>query len=98
MQTAPRCALRASSAKSARATRLSREYSVCMCMSSRMRSIVASVRQFACPRAKSGSDVLLFGTAEREDLDDSLHVVGPPSLEGGVAHEEDRPRGSARLE
>src|SRR5688572_14028208 len=36
MQTAPSCAFRASSAKSARATRLSREYSVCMCISSRI--------------------------------------------------------------
>src|SRR5436309_501153 len=38
MQTAPSFAARASSAKSANPTRLSREYSVCMCMSSRMRS------------------------------------------------------------
>src|SRR5947209_2200030 len=68
MQTAPSCACRAIAANSVRGTRLSREYSVCMCMSRRTRS---TLRPAACampPRSSTLRSVRGVGLAFGERL------------------------------
>src|SRR5439155_9806443 len=99
MHTASSCALRASSAKLASATRLSREYSVCMCMSRRTRSMRRESAAGGVPRPKSGPDALhVVDPAESEDLDDFRYVVGPRGVGRRGTHPQGRPRSSARVE
>src|SRR5438552_16929284 len=93
MQTAPSSAFRASSAKLARATRLSREYSVCMCMSSRTRSI-----KRVCGSSRAAGDsgpgrLHIVSAREREDVNHLANVVAEGGLRRGVTPQQHRPGG-----
>src|SRR5437868_1772424 len=100
MHTAPSCALRASSAKSAKATRLSREYSVCICMSSLMRSMPHERAAVRVPFAEtSGRDAVhVVACAECEDVDDLPYLIGPGAIFRRIAHQQSRPRRRARIQ
>src|SRR5437762_10859084 len=76
MRTAPSCAFWASSAKSARTTRLSRECSVCMCMSRRMRSTSTAV---ACAVPRLGQTVAVR-TSRLEAFSDGVFAIAATLL------------------
>src|SRR5207245_4019328 len=76
MHTAPSCAFRARSAKSASRTRLSREYSVCICMSSR---ICSTVSDLACAVPGLGQTVAVR-TSRLEAFSDGVFAIAATLL------------------
>src|SRR3989442_448272 len=76
MQTAPSCARRASSAKSASSTRLSREYSVCMCMS---RRVCSTGGDLACAVPGLGQTVAVR-TSRLEAFSDGVFAIAATLL------------------
>src|SRR2546430_9152888 len=76
MHTAPSCAFRASSAKSASRTRLSREYSVCMCMS---RRVCSTVSDLACAVPGLGQTVAVR-TSRLEAFSDGVFAIAATLL------------------
>src|SRR5207244_12497053 len=98
MQTAPSSAFRASSAKLARATRLSREYSVFMGMSSRMRSMKRVCGSSRAARISGPTRLYRVVPGEREDVNHLANVVALCRVLRCVAHQEHRPGGRFRVE
>src|SRR5438552_2026987 len=92
MHTAPSCASWASSANSARDTRLSREYSVCMCMSSLIRSTNRACRSSRAARSRSARGAASAGLGEREDVDHAARGGGGITIEPGIAEGKGDPR------